>query len=80
MQGCLTGSPLPHFSLCHRAWLKADARMVSALYRSRDKVWADVLRGMQKLAPVKFISSVAEGTGALRDPLLAAGVRIQTRH
>lgn len=37
-----------------------------------------MLRGMQRLVPVKFIPSVGEKTEAPRGPLLAVGVRIQT--
>lgn len=32
--------PLPHLPLPHRAWPKADTRMVSTIHRSRAKTWA----------------------------------------
>lgn len=69
--------PLPRPPSLHRAWFKADTRVVSTIYRSR--AWQHCPERVEGLAPVKLISHVDEETEALTGPQLAAGVSIQTR-
>lgn len=64
---------LPPLPLPHRAGPKADTRMVSTSYRSREGqgMGSTVLRGMQSLAPVKFIPERPTAGSRCQDPNLA---------